>query len=212
MLTILTFVLSAQTALAATTPFINLIARQSLTPTAACVNACTPLANAVDAGDASTIGSLCTNTVVNDYAECYDCLIAGGAVSQAIAQDTVNDYVDNCNTAGYPVSGATVSGSSSGGSDSGTSVAEPGGSETETAGESTSTAPPTGSSGGSSSGSSSSSGSNSGSSSSNKGSSGGGGGLGSGSGFKFNSAVHANVGYLTVFCMSGLSAILLQNL
>ncbi|KAJ6459948.1 hypothetical protein C8R45DRAFT_542403 [Mycena sanguinolenta] len=224
MFTLLAVILSAQTALAATTPFMNLAMRQSVTPTAACVDACTPLSDAITAAG-PTVGDLCTSTIVNAFAECYDCLVAGGTVIQDIAQETVNDYVEGCTAEGFPVSGATVSGSSSEG-DSGTSGTTTAGESTSTttasggssegdsetsgittAGESTSTTASGGSTG-SSNGSSSSS-SNSGSSSGGKSSSSSGGGLGGG--FKSSHAVHTSVGYLTAVLMFGLSVVLLQN-
>ncbi|KAF7342548.1 hypothetical protein MSAN_02011000 [Mycena sanguinolenta] len=114
MFAILTLVLGAQTALAAVRPSTNLLARQSVTPTDACIDACTPLTNALAAAG-TTLGDLCTSTIVNAYAECYDCLVEGGTVTQDEAQDAVNDYVEGCTDGGFPVSGATVSGSSSGG-------------------------------------------------------------------------------------------------
>ncbi|KAF8209169.1 hypothetical protein K438DRAFT_1960901 [Mycena galopus ATCC 62051] len=120
MFAIITLALTAQTdfvVFAAASPFLNILARQSITPTEACESACTPLGNALTAGDpTAATGGLCTSAVVNGYIQCYDCLVAGGSLTQAIAQNAVNDYVAGCNEEGYTVSGGTVTPSSSSGS------------------------------------------------------------------------------------------------
>ncbi|KAJ7607421.1 hypothetical protein FB45DRAFT_948277, partial [Roridomyces roridus] len=129
------FLLVAPAAFAATTPSPLLSLRQSL-PTSddGCESACTALENAVEnaANSAKPTAALCTSAIVNDYATCYSCLISEGAMSQSLAQETVDgassfqvaryltswstlDYVSSCRSAGFSVNGATVSGSSSGG-------------------------------------------------------------------------------------------------
>ncbi|KAJ7619267.1 hypothetical protein FB45DRAFT_155338 [Roridomyces roridus] len=112
------FLLVAPAAFAATTPSPLLSLRQSL-PTSddGCESACTALENAVEnaANSAKSTAALCTSAIVNDYATCYSCLISEGAMSQSLAQETVDDYVSSCRSAGFSVNGATVSGSSSGG-------------------------------------------------------------------------------------------------
>ncbi|KAJ7323881.1 hypothetical protein DFH08DRAFT_1085286 [Mycena albidolilacea] len=224
MLAIVTFILGAQAVFAATTPFTNALKRQTLIPTDGCVSACTPLENATSA---FTLAELCTSAVVNDYAQCYDCLVLVGVETQTSAQEVVDAYVANCKAGGVPVNGATVSGSSGG--SSGTSTTQRGAaSGTASAGSSTSTSTTTttgSSSGGSSSGSSSdSSGGSSSSSSGNSGSSSGdadsddgdsggssGSGLGSGSGFKSNSGMQLSAAYLVVSMSFAFSAVLLQS-
>ncbi|KAJ7743909.1 hypothetical protein DFH07DRAFT_963921 [Mycena maculata] len=125
MLALLPVMLAVQTTLASPSRVQNILPRQSLTPTAGCVDACTPLENALSS--ATTLASLCTSAVINGYAECYDCLVAAGAVAQDAAQDTVDDYVSGCDDEGFTVNGATVSAGSDSGS---TATSLGGGSET----------------------------------------------------------------------------------
>ncbi|KAJ7503821.1 hypothetical protein B0H11DRAFT_2273897 [Mycena galericulata] len=191
-------------AFAASTPTRNLAPRQSLTPTAGCVSACTPLGHALEAADADTsLGALCTSAIVNDYASCYDCLVASDTVTQEDAQAAVDDYAQGCTEEGFSVSSATVSGNSSGGGS--------GGSDTNTAAGSSTTSASTGSSSGSDTGSSSgdtgstSSGSSGKSSTSGKGST-------SGSGFKLNAAMRTSHLEGSALFLAVLAVLIMRNL
>ncbi|KAJ6481508.1 hypothetical protein C8R47DRAFT_1134668 [Mycena vitilis] len=219
MLFLLPIVLAAPSVLAAATPGMSLLTRQ-VTPTADCVSACTPLEDATLAADGS-IASLCTNAMISDYVQCYNCLITADAITQSSAQTTVDGLVLSCASAGFPVKDGTVSGGSSGsntGTGSGTTLGSGAGSESSsTAGaatsESTSTAGSSGSS--STSSSSGSSGSSSGSSNSDSGSaasgdSSSGSGLGSGGGFKTNSGLR--LGAVPVSLLISLSVLCMWNL
>ncbi|KAJ7799255.1 hypothetical protein B0H14DRAFT_3491826 [Mycena olivaceomarginata] len=59
----------------------------------------------------------CNQTVVQDIATCYDCMIQIGQFSQVNAQATLNDFVHECDDEGTPVTNITLSaaGSSPGG-------------------------------------------------------------------------------------------------
>ncbi|KAJ7157719.1 hypothetical protein C8R43DRAFT_949074 [Mycena crocata] len=208
MLALLPIILAAQTVFAATTPNNVLFARQTLTPSAGCLNACTSLENAVTSAD-GTLNSLCTNTIVSAYADCYECMVSTGYVTQALAQQAVDTYVSSCKTAGFPVTGATVSGSGGVVDDSSSSVR--GGSATATGAGSTQT---TGSSGSSSSGSSGSSSSgSSGSSGDTNGSSSSSSGGDAPSGFKLTGGAGTNAAHLPgAISVLVLSALLLRNI
>ncbi|KAJ6562222.1 hypothetical protein B0H19DRAFT_1259800 [Mycena capillaripes] len=221
MLGLFVLILTAEVAVARTIPIMNLVTRQTITPTDGCVSACAPLGDATLDSD-GTPASGCTSAIVKDYAECYDCMVAEGVVTQSIAQETVDGIVSDCTDAGFPVNGATVSGGSGGGSTgtgtgsgTGTSVGgEVGGTGTASTAKSTATAAGSSGSSSSSSGSSSgSSGSSSSSSDSNSGSSssGSGNGIGSGSGFKSNGGLRISAEYLTLPFISLLSTLFIMR-
>ncbi|KAJ7473520.1 hypothetical protein FB451DRAFT_1249455 [Mycena latifolia] len=83
----------------------------TFTPPSGCESACTPFTNVVNAADTSD-SALCTSQVVSDFASCYDCIVALGAVTQADAQSEMDEYVSTCNSEGFTVKGATISASS----------------------------------------------------------------------------------------------------
>ncbi|KAK6988597.1 hypothetical protein R3P38DRAFT_273539 [Favolaschia claudopus] len=195
MFSVFTLVLSAQAVIAATTP--QLLGRQSVQPGLGCTSACSPLLDDLASTDA-TAKALCTPSIVRDYGQCYDCLVAADTLTVAEAQETVDQFVSGCKAAGVPVSGVTISGSSGGGTPTGGSTPTSGSGSQSTA---TTTA------GGSSNGSSSGSSSSSNSSGSNSGSSGksdndsdssdsSNGGF-SGSGFRSNDATHHSMNFMT---------------
>ncbi|KAJ7627996.1 hypothetical protein DFH06DRAFT_1480713 [Mycena polygramma] len=205
---------AAPSVLAAATPGVSLFTRQ-VTPTADCVSACTPLEDATLAADGS-VASLCTTAMINDYVQCYNCLITAGAITQSSAQTTVDGLASSCASAGFPVKDGTVSGGSSGSNTDTGSGTTLGSGSSSTAGaatsESTSTAGSSGSSSSSSSngsaGSSSSGSSNSDSGSAASGdSSSSGSGLGSGSGFKTNDGLRLGAGPVSL--LISLSALLM---
>ncbi|KAJ7494999.1 hypothetical protein FB451DRAFT_1360013 [Mycena latifolia] len=56
----------------------------------------------------------CNQTVIQDIATCYDCMIQIGQFSQVDAQETLNEFVQECDDEGTPVTNITLSASGSG--------------------------------------------------------------------------------------------------
>ncbi|KAK7042048.1 hypothetical protein R3P38DRAFT_3348165 [Favolaschia claudopus] len=200
MFSVFTLVLSAQAVIAATTP--RLLGRQGVSPGLGCTTACSPLLDDLASTDA-TAKTLCTPSIVRDYGECYDCLVAADTLTVAEAQETVDQFISGCKAAGVPVGGVTIAGSTGGGTPTGGSTPTSGSGSQSTATSTAGGSPGGGSSGGSSSGSSSSSnssGSNSGSSGksdSDSDSSDSSNGGFSGSGFRSNDATHYSTNFMT---------------
>ncbi|KAJ7722611.1 hypothetical protein B0H16DRAFT_1896088 [Mycena metata] len=86
---------------AARHPF-TFLARQAAGSDIDCTNAC-----AAWNADPGT----CNNTVVNDIATCYNCLIKSGEETQEDAQDFINGFVQNCDADETPVTSIALSGS-----------------------------------------------------------------------------------------------------
>ncbi|KAF7319204.1 hypothetical protein HMN09_00257100 [Mycena chlorophos] len=177
--------------------------RQSIPSTTSCLSACTAI-NTDATNDAGNLSALCSTSVLNDYATCYDCLVGAGASTADEAQEVVDGYVQACVDAGYDsVSTApTISGAGTGFTAITPTVGTTAGGSEETSSsvEIGQPTPSTAASSGSTSGSNSgSSGSNSGSSGSSKGSSSGG-DAASGAGFHTNAArpYRPGVGSVTV--------------
>ncbi|KAJ7720458.1 hypothetical protein DFH07DRAFT_1008653 [Mycena maculata] len=113
------------------------LARQTSTD---CETPCTTLSNAVTPAESDGLASICTSSIVNDYAACYGCLVQIGELSQESAQETFDcaflflnlqenivtsngadiAFATGCQEIGDPVSSITISsdGSTSGGSSS----------------------------------------------------------------------------------------------
>ncbi|KAF8182481.1 hypothetical protein K438DRAFT_2020894 [Mycena galopus ATCC 62051] len=70
---------------------------------ASCTNQCATYQNGENA---------CNNTVVNDAATCYNCLIQTSQITQDSAQETLNEFVQECAEIGQPVTNVTLSGNS----------------------------------------------------------------------------------------------------
>ncbi|KAJ7741171.1 OPT oligopeptide transporter protein-domain-containing protein [Mycena maculata] len=83
-----------------------------------CTTPCTTLSNSLLPAQSGGLASICTSTVVNNYAACYGCEVQTGDLTQASAQETVDSFVSGCQAAGQAVSSVTISadGSTSGGS------------------------------------------------------------------------------------------------
>ncbi|KAJ7722595.1 hypothetical protein B0H16DRAFT_1896077 [Mycena metata] len=123
---------------AARHPF-NSLARQAAGSDIDCTNAC-----AAWNADPGT----CNNTIVNDLARCYNCMIQAGTETQEDAQGFLNDFVSNCAADETPVTSIALSGSTAAGSASAPAVtpapttstkakAEPTESESEDSGDAT---------------------------------------------------------------------------
>nr|GAT57308.1 predicted protein [Mycena chlorophos] len=166
--------------------------RQSIPSTTSCLSACTAI-NTDATNDAGNLSALCSTSVLNDYATCYDCLVSAGASTADEAQEVVDGYVQACVDAGYDsVSTApTISGAGTGFTAITPTVGTTAGGSEETTSsvEIGQPTPSTASSGSTSGSDSGSSGSSSGSS---KGSSSGG-DAASGAGFHTNAAPHYRV-------------------
>ncbi|KAJ7142238.1 hypothetical protein C8R44DRAFT_974085 [Mycena epipterygia] len=105
----LPLILVALNVFAETARGVSLRPRQGITTNAACATACTPFNNAV-AVDGSNIAALCTAAVVNFGAACADCLVSSGGTTKAVAQETVDGYISECASAGFPLSDPKISG------------------------------------------------------------------------------------------------------
>ncbi|KAJ7863709.1 hypothetical protein B0H13DRAFT_2319955 [Mycena leptocephala] len=82
----------------------------------------------------------CNQTVVQNAATCYDCMIQIGQYSQANAQETLNEFVQDCDDLGTPVTNITLSAAGAKGTPAATNTAattkptETGGEDTTDAG------------------------------------------------------------------------------
>ncbi|KAJ6576068.1 hypothetical protein DFH09DRAFT_1150314, partial [Mycena vulgaris] len=89
-----------------------------------CVAPCLALTDSISAQRSGDLGAICTNTVVTNYASCYDCEVRLGGMTQTEAQ-AVDAYIAGCKAGGHPINSVTISGAASGG---GSSPAASGGS------------------------------------------------------------------------------------
>ncbi|KAJ7119912.1 hypothetical protein C8R43DRAFT_84342 [Mycena crocata] len=130
-------------------PILSAVAQQGLVARQASISDCTApcqaLADSLNAGNSGDLAAICTNTVVNNYATCYNCEVKFAGMTEDSAQEAVDAYVAGCKAGGSPVNGITVSGAGSaaaggtGGSDS---------SPAATGSSGSSGAPPSGKTGG----------------------------------------------------------------
>ncbi|KAJ7687528.1 hypothetical protein B0H17DRAFT_1136256 [Mycena rosella] len=85
----------------------------------------------------------CNNTIINDAATCYNCFIKTGTSTQEDAQQTLNEFVRECDAVGTPVTNVTLTGNSAPSAGSGSTTPLPKSTSTPThtseAGEETST-------------------------------------------------------------------------
>ncbi|KAJ6596075.1 hypothetical protein B0H10DRAFT_1960242 [Mycena sp. CBHHK59/15] len=93
-----------------------LLVRQTLTPSAGCVSACTTFAKdgLLFAGSLSAI---CSSTFLDAYAQCYDCMVGADLIMQTVAQDIIDSASllhRICALIGHTVSSVTITGSSTG--------------------------------------------------------------------------------------------------
>ncbi|KAJ6556147.1 hypothetical protein B0H19DRAFT_1262246 [Mycena capillaripes] len=83
-----------------------LVGRQTV---ADCTAPCDALSDSLSAGSAGGLAAICTNTVVNNYAACYNCETKISGMTQESAQQAVDAYVSSCKAGGHPVNGVTIS-------------------------------------------------------------------------------------------------------
>jgi hypothetical protein len=66
-----------------------LLVRQTLTPNSGCVSACTTFAKDGQLF-AGSVSALCSSTLVDASAQCYDCMVGTDLITQTVAQDSID--------------------------------------------------------------------------------------------------------------------------
>ncbi|KAJ7899701.1 hypothetical protein B0H13DRAFT_2336958 [Mycena leptocephala] len=100
-----------------------------------CDTPCSALSSATSASDGS-LTSVCTSTMVNNLAQCYDCEVKVAAITQEKGQANLDQFIAGCKAGGLPVDSVTISAAnsnigeadSSGGSSSSSDSSVPAGS------------------------------------------------------------------------------------
>ncbi|KAJ6552788.1 hypothetical protein B0H19DRAFT_1377602 [Mycena capillaripes] len=90
-----------------------LLVRQTLTPNAGCVSACTTFAKDGQLF-AGSVSALCSSTLVDTSAQCYDCMVGADLITQTVAQDSIDDYIHTCALLGFAINSVTITSSSTG--------------------------------------------------------------------------------------------------
>ncbi|KAF7366088.1 hypothetical protein MVEN_00485100 [Mycena venus] len=91
-----------------------LLARQTPTPDAGCVSACTTYAKDGQLF-AGSVSALCSSTLVGASAQCFDCMVGANLITQTVAQDSIDDYIHICALLGFAINSVTITSSSTGG-------------------------------------------------------------------------------------------------
>ncbi|KAJ7920470.1 hypothetical protein B0H13DRAFT_1867548 [Mycena leptocephala] len=90
-----------------------LLVRQTLTPNSGCVSACTTFAKDGQLF-AGSVSALCSSTLVDASAQCYDCMVGADLITQTVAQDSIDDYIHSCALLGFAINSVTITSSSTG--------------------------------------------------------------------------------------------------
>ncbi|KAF7332903.1 hypothetical protein MVEN_02395800 [Mycena venus] len=74
-----------------------------------CDTPCAALGDSLSNGGNGGLAAICTDTVANNYAACYNCEVKVAALTQQAAQATVDSFISGCKAANHPVNGITIS-------------------------------------------------------------------------------------------------------
>ncbi|KAJ6622515.1 hypothetical protein B0H10DRAFT_2214166 [Mycena sp. CBHHK59/15] len=78
-----------------------------------CATQCAALEATLTGTDAGQASAICSQTVVGDYSSCYGCSVSAGTITQADAQQTLDEFIAGCKAAGFPVNDMTITGDGS---------------------------------------------------------------------------------------------------
>ncbi|KAG8928067.1 hypothetical protein FRC02_007400 [Tulasnella sp. 418] len=94
------------------TPFHEIVKRQTVNTPQQCINQCNVATNELTACG-SDLKCMCSNSLVGEMADCFNCAIPYDASQKSFYQSTLDQFTQACTAAGFPVQSVTLTGGGS---------------------------------------------------------------------------------------------------